>query len=46
MAIMREHGGIIEARTLAEGGALFTLTFPVANGDAHLPQELQSVSKE
>ncbi|MBI1750279.1 MAG: PAS domain S-box protein [Acidobacteria bacterium] len=32
MAIMREHGGNIEARTLAEGGALFTLTFPAANG--------------
>lgn len=43
MAIMREHSGVIDARTLAEGGALFTLTFPVAPGEPHLLREQQSV---
>jgi PAS domain S-box-containing protein len=45
MAIMREHGGNIEARTLAEGGALFTLTFPAASGEAPVAPEQQPVSK-
>lgn len=46
MAIMREHGGNIEARTLADGGAQFTLTFPVAHGETHRIQEQEPISKE
>ncbi len=46
MAIMREHGGNIEARSLPEGGARFTLSFPAANGESQLPPEPQAVSKE
>lgn len=34
MAIMREHGGTIEARSLPEGGARFTLTFPTASAES------------
>jgi two-component system NtrC family sensor kinase len=45
MAIMREHGGNIEARTLPEGGARFTLSFPAAIGESQLPPEQQAVSK-
>jgi len=46
MAIMREHGGNIEARTLPEGGARFTLSFPAANGESTVSPEQQAVSKE
>ncbi|MBI1737957.1 MAG: PAS domain S-box protein [Acidobacteria bacterium] len=42
MAIMREHGGTIEARSLAEGGALFTLSFPAMNSDAQALPEPQA----
>ena len=34
LAILREHGGQIEAQTLAEGGSLFTVVVPVAQGNA------------
>jgi PAS domain S-box-containing protein len=32
LAIVREHGGDIEAQNLADGGAVFTLSLPVAKG--------------
>jgi two-component system NtrC family sensor kinase len=44
MAIMREHGGNIEARTQPEGGALFTLTFPAAAAESdEIPREESTV---
>ncbi|MCL5288646.1 MAG: PAS domain S-box protein [Acidobacteria bacterium] len=46
MAIMREHGGAIEARSLPEGGALFTLSFPAVNGDSPAVTEPQLAAKE
>jgi len=49
MAIMREHGGTIEARSLPEGGALFTLTFPRAtesHTDAPGAEPRASVAEE
>ena len=32
LAILREHHGNIEAQTLADGGAVFTLSLPIAKG--------------
>ncbi len=45
MAIMREHGGNIDARTQPDGGALFTLTFPAAaESDETTPDTHQPAS--
>jgi two-component system NtrC family sensor kinase len=46
MAIMREHGGNIEARSLPEGGARFTLSFPAMNGDTPAVPQPQLATKE
>jgi signal transduction histidine kinase len=36
--IVQEHGGKISCRNRAEGGATFTVEFPISNGDASPPQ--------
>ncbi len=46
MAIMREHGGNIEARTPAEGGALFTLTFPAGSAEMNETRNPEPASSE
>ena len=34
LAILREHNGLIEAQPLSDGGAVFTVSLPVATGTA------------
>lgn len=45
MAILREHGGQIQAQPLSDGGSVFTVTLPIAQGNAKFlaesPAEVQ-----
>ncbi len=44
--IVQEHGGKISCRNRAEGGAAFTVEFPIANGDVSPPQTSLAASSK